>query len=98
MLIGFDIDSCCLGFDGKQVLSLPRARRALANRVNIVDVDRQSTTFEVCFEKVRVIVLSILAPPYSQIVFILSDSFVQICKERFQSGSSWFPSFKDQEC
>ncbi len=47
VLMGFDVDSCCVGYDGKQVYCLPRARRAINTRMNLVDVDRQSTTYEV---------------------------------------------------
>ncbi|KAL0489973.1 hypothetical protein AKO1_009299 [Acrasis kona] len=47
ILIGFDVDSCCVGFDGKLVWASPRARRAIKTRMNLVDVDRQSTTYEV---------------------------------------------------
>ncbi|KAF0979228.1 hypothetical protein FDP41_001571 [Naegleria fowleri] len=46
VLLGFDIDCACVGFDGKTVWSSPRARRALAFNTNLVDVDRQSTTYE----------------------------------------------------
>ncbi|KAL9656478.1 hypothetical protein ABK040_005242 [Willaertia magna] len=46
ILMGFDCDSVCFGFDGNQLLCLPRARRALKYRINLVDPDRQSTTYE----------------------------------------------------
>ncbi|KAG2379332.1 hypothetical protein C9374_007471 [Naegleria lovaniensis] len=46
VLLGFDIDCACIGYDGKTVWSAPRARRALAFNTNLVDVDRQSTTYE----------------------------------------------------
>ena len=44
--MGFDIACCSIGFDGNQVFCVPRAREAIRTRCNIVDVDRQSTTFE----------------------------------------------------
>ncbi len=47
VLMGFDLDCCTFGYDGSQVWALPRARRAIAARMNLVDVDRQSTTYEV---------------------------------------------------
>jgi hypothetical protein len=47
ILMGFDVDCCCIGYDGKQVYCLPRARRAINTRMNLVDVERQSTTYEV---------------------------------------------------
>ncbi|KAG2379138.1 hypothetical protein C9374_007776 [Naegleria lovaniensis] len=46
ILCGFDIPCCCVGFDGNQVYCLPRAVVSLATRTNIVDPDRQSTTYE----------------------------------------------------
>lgn len=46
VLLGFDIDSCCLGYDGNRLLALPRAMRALRDRYNVVDITRQSTTYE----------------------------------------------------
>ncbi|KAG2379262.1 hypothetical protein C9374_007401 [Naegleria lovaniensis] len=47
VLCGFDIPCCCCGFDGTQVYCLPRAIQAINTRCNIVDPDRQSTTYEV---------------------------------------------------
>jgi hypothetical protein len=45
--MGFDLDCCCIGYDGKEVWALPRARRAIGTRMNLVDVGRQSTTYEI---------------------------------------------------
>ncbi|KAJ3296741.1 hypothetical protein HK104_001251 [Borealophlyctis nickersoniae] len=46
VLMGFDIDSCCVGFDGIKVLVLPRAARALKTRSNVVDMSRRSYSYE----------------------------------------------------
>ncbi|KAL0489847.1 hypothetical protein AKO1_005972 [Acrasis kona] len=46
VLIGFDVDSCCVCYDGSRVWGLPRFQRSIVNRMNLVDVDRQSTTYE----------------------------------------------------
>jgi hypothetical protein len=46
VLCGFDIDACCLGFDGETVLALPRCVRALRTRTILVDLDRRSLTYE----------------------------------------------------
>lgn len=46
VLLGFDIDACCVGYDGKNVVALPRAIRAIQTRTNLVDPSRQSTTYE----------------------------------------------------
>jgi hypothetical protein len=40
------VDCVCIGFDGTNVYCLPRAKRALKTNCNIVDPDRQSTTYE----------------------------------------------------
>jgi len=36
-LAKFDLDVCCLGFDGKKVVAVPRAVRALSSKVNWFD-------------------------------------------------------------
>ncbi|KAJ3112890.1 Protein mono-ADP-ribosyltransferase parp4 [Phlyctochytrium bullatum] len=46
VLMGFDIDSCCFGFDGRKVYALPRAVRALTKRYNLVDITRRSASYE----------------------------------------------------
>jgi hypothetical protein len=51
ILMGFDIDCCCIAYDGINLWALPRCRRALNTRMNLVDVDRQSTTYEIRLAK-----------------------------------------------
>uniref|UniRef100_A0A6B2KWG6 Poly [ADP-ribose] polymerase n=1 Tax=Arcella intermedia TaxID=1963864 RepID=A0A6B2KWG6_9EUKA len=46
ILMGFDIDCCCVGYDGETVWALPRAARAIANKFNMVDLSRRSLTYE----------------------------------------------------
>jgi len=46
VLLGFDVDACCFGFDGRRVLALPRALRAVRRGYNLVDPSRQSLTYE----------------------------------------------------
>lgn len=46
VLLGFDIDCCCVAYDGKKVITIPRGIRALKTKSNIVDVTRQSTSYE----------------------------------------------------
>ena len=46
ILIGFDIDSCCVGYDGSRAWALPRAVRALNLRANVTDVTRRSLSYE----------------------------------------------------
>ena len=45
--MGFDIDSCTVGYDGEKVWALPRAHRALTKRYNLVDLTRRSLTYEI---------------------------------------------------
>ena len=47
VLMGFDLDASCVGFDGKSdVFMLPRAVRALNLRANVVDLSRRSLSYE----------------------------------------------------
>jgi hypothetical protein len=46
VLLGFDIDSCCVGYNGKSVLCLPRFKRAITMGLNLVDESRRSTSYE----------------------------------------------------
>lgn len=45
VLLGFDLDCCCAGFDGNLIV-LPRCVRALKTRCNLLDESRQSSNFE----------------------------------------------------
>ena len=51
VIIGFDVDSCSVGFDGSHVFATPRARRSLNKRYNLVDMTRRSLTYEVRLHK-----------------------------------------------
>lgn len=44
--MGFDLDCVTVGYDGSDVLALPRAVSALTLRQNRIDPTRQSTTYE----------------------------------------------------
>nr|CAG4719202.1 unnamed protein product [Naegleria fowleri] len=46
VLVGFDLDSSCFAFDGKEVYTSPRGKRAITQGFNMVDIDRQSYTYE----------------------------------------------------
>ncbi|KAF0973353.1 hypothetical protein FDP41_008560 [Naegleria fowleri] len=65
-LIGFDIDSCCIGYDGNKVWALPRFARALSKRYNLVDVERMSTTYERRLRKYAARGFSVLVPGYKK--------------------------------
>ena len=51
ILVGFDVDSCALGYDGTTVWANPRARRAITKQMNTVDMTRRSLTYEVRLAK-----------------------------------------------
>ena len=55
LLTGFDLDSCCVAFDGVRVLALPRAVRALRRGYNLIGIDasRYSAATESRALKVR---------------------------------------------
>jgi len=46
VLLGFDIDSCCVGFDGTDVWCQERFKRALTKRYNLINTSRRSLTYE----------------------------------------------------
>ena len=46
VLIGFDLDAACIGYDGARLWALPRNLRALNTRSNLADVTRRSLTYE----------------------------------------------------
>ncbi|KAI1370866.1 hypothetical protein F4677DRAFT_450940 [Hypoxylon crocopeplum] len=46
ILTGFDVDSACVAFDGKQVYSNPRGIAAIATRTNTIDLSRRSPSYE----------------------------------------------------
>ena len=46
VLIGFDVDSCSVAFDGDRVWATPRALIALMERCNRVDISRRSPSYE----------------------------------------------------
>ena len=46
VLHGFDVDSCCVGYDGRTVFMTERADYAFRHMVNTVDFDRLSPSYE----------------------------------------------------
>ena len=46
ILHGFDVDSCCLGYDGKDIWATQRALFALSQGYNTVNFDRLSPSYE----------------------------------------------------
>eukprot|EP00668_Euglena_longa_P044091 GGOE01058684.1.p1 GENE.GGOE01058684.1~~GGOE01058684.1.p1 ORF type:complete len:1789 (-),score=486.60 GGOE01058684.1:265-5601(-) len=46
VLMGFDVDSCSVGYDGTTVWMTPRCHHALVAQANTVDMSRRSPTYE----------------------------------------------------
>lgn len=46
VLNSFDLDSSCILYDGKKIFANSRGIRCIASSCNLVDINRQSTTFE----------------------------------------------------
>lgn len=46
VLSSFDVDCCGFAYDGTRVLATPRAVRAVVTRVNLIDLERRSLTYE----------------------------------------------------
>ena len=46
ILNAFDIDCCCVGFDGKVVLATPRACAAISTRVNLINLNIRGKAYE----------------------------------------------------
>lgn len=46
VIMGFDIDSCALYYDGNNVYCLPRSHHAIVSQYNTIDMSRRSPTYE----------------------------------------------------
>uniref|UniRef100_A0A7S2AYT3 Uncharacterized protein n=1 Tax=Florenciella parvula TaxID=236787 RepID=A0A7S2AYT3_9STRA len=64
VLVGFDIDSCCVGWDGTRLFALPRARRAINTGINLVDPSRRSPSYEVRLYKYALRGFAVAVPAY----------------------------------
>ncbi|PRP85402.1 hypothetical protein PROFUN_06948 [Planoprotostelium fungivorum] len=62
ILMGFDVDVCSVGFDGKKVWMTPRAHRALTHRYNTVDMERRSPSYETRLTKYAERGFSVVVP------------------------------------
>jgi hypothetical protein len=45
VISGFDIDSCCVAYDGYEFYAMPRFVRSLITRYNLIDPERQSENY-----------------------------------------------------
>lgn len=62
ILLGFDIDCCRVAFDGQRVWATESALFALKNKVNVVDFDRMSPTYEMRLAKYATRGISVYVP------------------------------------
>jgi hypothetical protein len=53
ILAGFDVDACAVGFNGRDVLAMPRAHHALITQTNRIDLTRRSPTYEMRLAKCK---------------------------------------------
>jgi hypothetical protein len=49
--MGFDVDSCAMGFDGTRAWVAGRAHNAVTSQVNLVDLTRRSPSYEMRLAK-----------------------------------------------
>lgn len=66
ILHGFDVDSCCLGYDGKKVWATRRALFSLQKGYNTVSLDRLSPTYEYRLVKYAAKGVSVLVPKFNR--------------------------------
>ncbi|RKP04376.1 ankyrin repeat-containing domain protein, partial [Thamnocephalis sphaerospora] len=62
VLMGFDVDCCSVGFDGRDVWALPRAHNAFVTQQNRVDMTRRSPSYEMRLAKYSERGFEILVP------------------------------------
>lgn len=51
VLMGFDVDSCAVGFNGTDVYCCPRTALAIMTQTNIIDMSRRSPSYEMRLAK-----------------------------------------------
>lgn len=64
VLAGFDVDSCTILYDGKQVYTTPRGHSALMLGANTIDMSRRSPSYEMRLAKYGVRGFEVLIPDY----------------------------------
>ena len=64
VLMGFDIDSCCVAYDGTSVSCLPRWRRAVNGSFNLVDPARRSPSYELRLSKYALRGFAVAVPAF----------------------------------
>jgi len=62
VLMGFDVDSCACGFDGRKVYVCPRTAIAFAAQANTVDMSRRSPSYEMRLAKYAERAFEVIVP------------------------------------
>lgn len=94
VLMGFDIDSCSVGYDGKNVYALERACRAITRGFNLVDMSRRSLTYEQRLFKYSKRGFAVAIPGFKRYslpckIWKCSDSFAEIILTLRSSPRVW---------
>ncbi|KAL9657687.1 hypothetical protein ABK040_005040 [Willaertia magna] len=97
ILCGFDVDCCCFAFDGKKVFSTPRGRRSIIYRYNMIDIDRQSYTYEKRLYKYANRGFRIFIPNYNPL-FIRREGLQNIKDEAFSLKQKRIPTPSYKNC
>lgn len=99
ILLGFDLDSCRLGFDGQTLYATESAVFSLKNRVNVVDFDRMGRTYERRLAKYAHRGIAVYVPnlEYPKIRFDqiqeVNELLLKAQKRRWtQVGEKWEPN------
>lgn len=65
ILQSFDVDSCCIGYDGQNVLMTPRCLYSLSSMINMIDFDRMSPSYEYRLAKYMTRGFSVYVPDFN---------------------------------
>ena len=65
ILQSFDVDSCCVGYDGTHILITPRCLYAINNMINMFDFDRMSPSYEYRLAKYMTRGFSVYVPDFT---------------------------------
>ncbi|KAJ5074185.1 hypothetical protein M0811_00814 [Anaeramoeba ignava] len=64
VLLGFDVDSCAVGYNGKEILMNYRCCRALTKQYNLIDLSRRSPSYEYRLYKYHFRGFAVVIPDY----------------------------------
>ncbi len=64
VLMSFDVDSCCVGFNGKKVFCTPRSHYSIVHKKNFADLTRRSFSYEYRLKKYNERGYAVVIPEY----------------------------------